>query len=621
MVAIIDDREDVWNFSPNLIHVRPYQFFYGTADINVPPGLGDMPSEQPKNDMTRESRIVRVPKKKNKSDNTKKEETDEKKDLENGSEKDKVVEEKENEKEQELPSGEERIASKAYDAKSETTDSKPSEVKSPKLIDTEVKGEEKEEGDKSEYNVLKESEPPPCEDVTEISKEVNSGGSAKEEGECESLSDDSAKDEKKKCKEKKPKDADVDSGSDEDGTEYDEMIEWVDPDDYLLYLQDILQRIHQAFYELYDQTKDRENQELPSLKKIIPYVKRKTLQGSRILFSGLPTNRPLEQSRKYHLAQTLGAHVQTDFIAPDAKNGNFATTHVVASRPGTQKVRTASKYKSINVVNHDWLFACADRWERVDEELFSHITEPGPEQLRQDLIMFPRAKRKCEEDHVSSEDGVPAGKEPKAQRRAGGDEFGDGLDRLETCDPNIRETAKDGKEPTPSTSYGEPASLTERRFSDSYNPMLAFSKDDIDDMDKEVEDILDSSDSENEESEDVADKKLRQKVLNAKNRNSSSEESLGGNFPRGWKKKLHKKRYRKEKEERQQGEDEDGEDDDVDKEGLDDGEAPDQPHRIMRHSSDSDSSDPNSDKESFDESIGSVDEEMAAAVEKELLNF
>ena len=36
-MAIIDDREDVWGRSPNLIHVKPYLFFSGTADINAPP--------------------------------------------------------------------------------------------------------------------------------------------------------------------------------------------------------------------------------------------------------------------------------------------------------------------------------------------------------------------------------------------------------------------------------------------------------------------------------------------------------------------------------------------------------------------------------------------------------
>lgn len=37
MVAIVDDREDVWGRCPNLVHVKPYIFFAGTADINAPP--------------------------------------------------------------------------------------------------------------------------------------------------------------------------------------------------------------------------------------------------------------------------------------------------------------------------------------------------------------------------------------------------------------------------------------------------------------------------------------------------------------------------------------------------------------------------------------------------------
>ena len=34
MVTVIDDRGDVWNWSPNLIRVMPYQFWSGTGDIN-----------------------------------------------------------------------------------------------------------------------------------------------------------------------------------------------------------------------------------------------------------------------------------------------------------------------------------------------------------------------------------------------------------------------------------------------------------------------------------------------------------------------------------------------------------------------------------------------------------
>ena len=46
MVCIIDDREDVWNFAPNLIHVKPYQFFKGVGDINAPPGGSTQQNEE-----------------------------------------------------------------------------------------------------------------------------------------------------------------------------------------------------------------------------------------------------------------------------------------------------------------------------------------------------------------------------------------------------------------------------------------------------------------------------------------------------------------------------------------------------------------------------------------------
>lgn len=38
MVCIIDDREDVWKFAPNLVTVKKYVYFQGTGDINAPPG-------------------------------------------------------------------------------------------------------------------------------------------------------------------------------------------------------------------------------------------------------------------------------------------------------------------------------------------------------------------------------------------------------------------------------------------------------------------------------------------------------------------------------------------------------------------------------------------------------
>lgn len=46
MVCIIDDREDVWKFAPNLITVKKYIYFQGTGDINAPPGSREAQMER-----------------------------------------------------------------------------------------------------------------------------------------------------------------------------------------------------------------------------------------------------------------------------------------------------------------------------------------------------------------------------------------------------------------------------------------------------------------------------------------------------------------------------------------------------------------------------------------------
>ena len=68
------------------------------------------------------------------------------------------------------------------------------------------------------------------------------------------------------------------------------MVDPEDPDDYLLFLEDILKTLHKAFYDLYDQYKSDSKVPAPDLKTVIPYVKRKVLSGVVIVFSGvIPT--------------------------------------------------------------------------------------------------------------------------------------------------------------------------------------------------------------------------------------------------------------------------------------------------------------------------------------------
>lgn len=58
MVCIIDDREDVWKFAPNLVTVKKYVYFQGTGDINAPPGSRDSQTERKGTATTRQAANV-----------------------------------------------------------------------------------------------------------------------------------------------------------------------------------------------------------------------------------------------------------------------------------------------------------------------------------------------------------------------------------------------------------------------------------------------------------------------------------------------------------------------------------------------------------------------------------
>lgn len=78
-----------------------------------------------------------------------------------------------------------------------------------------------------------------------------------------------------------------------------------DDDDYLLYLEDILRRIHTEFYATIEKEGGRK-----SLRDIIPRVRAQVLKGVHLTFSGLiPTHQKLHQSRAYKVARAFGAEV------------------------------------------------------------------------------------------------------------------------------------------------------------------------------------------------------------------------------------------------------------------------------------------------------------------------
>lgn len=132
----------------------------------------------------------------------------------------------------------------------------------------------------------------------------------------------------------------------------------VDNDDYLLYLEDILKKIHRKFFEEYhsNQQNGSNSQALPDLKKIVPELRREVLKGLNIVFSGVvPQQMKLRDSKAYFIATSLGASVSERLIvkvkgeAESVQKKGMYTTHMVAANLHTEKVNVARKYKYIKV--------------------------------------------------------------------------------------------------------------------------------------------------------------------------------------------------------------------------------------------------------------------------------
>ena len=158
-------------------------------------------------------------------------------------------------------------------------------------------------------------------------------------------------------------------------------VEVKDPDNFLIYLGDILERLHHRFYKEFDEMSKGTNIEeimnipTPDLKNLIPEMRHSVLKGTRILFTGvIPTNMPPHKNREWNTARAFGAIIHDRLVrglhSSDPNKAFRATTHVIAGRPGTSKLREAKRLPGIKVVSPKWLWACAEQWKLVDEKQF-----------------------------------------------------------------------------------------------------------------------------------------------------------------------------------------------------------------------------------------------------------
>ncbi|XP_055151737.1 RNA polymerase II subunit A C-terminal domain phosphatase isoform X3 [Symphalangus syndactylus] len=180
----------------------------------------------------------------------------------------------------------------------------------------------------------------------------------------------------------------VTAGESLDQSVEEEEEEDTDEDDHLIYLEEILVRVHTDYYAKYDRYLSKEIEEAPDIRKIVPELKSKVLADVAIIFSGLhPTNFPIEKTREHYHATALGAKILTRLVlSPDAPD---RATHLIAARAGTEKVLQAQECGHLHVVNPDWLWSCLERWDKVEEQLFPLRDDHTKAQRENSPTAFP----------------------------------------------------------------------------------------------------------------------------------------------------------------------------------------------------------------------------------------
>ncbi|XP_032378948.1 RNA polymerase II subunit A C-terminal domain phosphatase isoform X2 [Etheostoma spectabile] len=579
MVSIIDDREDVWKFAPNLITVKKYIYFQGTGDINAPPGsreaqmakkggpssrpaestepggtlcadeqnngLSKRPKDQnpsgieetttsqssqevPTNERTHPTGVVEDESGRGKGkseaqvgDRTNAKEDDSNRTL--------VTHEAQDSANSSAPShGSNNLDfDLSSDSDNDSITEKPpssvsdSEAKSCQAKNSGQEGVTQEPGDGAREGDSKggseaETSLDPAEPSGVLLPDPELGNGCSDRREPETESQNSEQSGVTMGEEL------LDQSMEDEEDEEEEEEADIDQDDHLIYLEEVLERIHAEYYARYAAYLRKETSETPDIRKIAPELKSKTLEGTTIVFSGLyPTNYPMERTREFYHAKALGAKISKNLVL--SSQDPSRTTHLIAARTGTEKVRQAQGCKHLYVVNPDWLWSCLERWERVEEQLYplkedysktprsnspaalpdiqgplqKHIFHPAPIQPRPQ----PAAPEVRTYDPVTGKlirRGPQAPRAPSYLQASGSMMLSD--HREQSC---LRGTSQSQQDDAAGSSQDEEQPGPSRRkrqpsMSESM-PLYMLCKEDLDSMDREVDDMLgEESDNESE---------------------------------------------------------------------------------------------------------------------------
>ncbi|PWY84533.1 hypothetical protein BO94DRAFT_536089 [Aspergillus sclerotioniger CBS 115572] len=290
MVVIIDDRGDVWRWSPNLIKVSPYDFF-----------AGEKPAPKPTKGALEEHHVNGATAKTN--------------------------------EQSEVSTLEQLVTMGGGD--------------NPRLL--------QEQTDAQEETIMHQVEDRP---LLQKQRELDAEDDAADSSDTSSSIDDSQDLSKHRH----------------------HLLE--DNDRELFDLEVRLEQVHRNFFDEYDRRrsralggrvaalrgekvpskeKDVDLKLVPDVKDIMPQIKRRILGGVVLVFSGvLPLGTDTQNADISLWAKSFGVAISSKI--------SLRTTHLVAGRNRTAKVREATRYPNIKIVTTQWLLDCLIQWKRLAEE-------------------------------------------------------------------------------------------------------------------------------------------------------------------------------------------------------------------------------------------------------------
>ncbi|OSS44348.1 hypothetical protein B5807_11097 [Epicoccum nigrum] len=329
MVVIIDDRADVWQYSPHLIRVPVFNFFPGAGDINA----SFLPKQQ---ELVTQSKPIAAPVKKIADDSATTADAD-----------------------KAAPT----TAVESASGVGEALEQQLLSMASPETIDEQTKEQEK-------VIIAQQTERPLLQQQLMQDK-------ADEEAEAEA--------------EAKASEEPVATNGNSEHSEPPKHRHSIlhDDDRGLDVIEQNLNRVHSAFYEQYRTSKavrpagrvaalkgerspkKRPSDSIPDVAELMPAIKEQVLRDTVVVFSGIiPLGVDVQTSDFALWIKSFGAEVSTSV--------NRRTTHVIANPDRkTTKVKRAARYDNVKIVNPEWMFQSCSRWERVDETPYLIEVDPA----------------------------------------------------------------------------------------------------------------------------------------------------------------------------------------------------------------------------------------------------